>query len=116
METSPKETRPVTVRGRDIQVRQLTDAQLLLLSRDGRLAQREDADRGLRMAAVGRLFDVLESLVQSPEDKQFLLDLVVQGELELSDLTPFLTAFREEIEAKAPKVRSGRRTPSKRAS
>lgn len=114
METSPKETRPVTIRGRDIQVRQLTDAQLLLLSRDGRLAQREDADRGLRMAAVGRLFDVLESLVQDPADKQYLLDLVVQGELELNDLTPFLTAFREEMEEAKPKVRRGR-TTTKRA-
>lgn len=117
METPLKETRPVTVRDREIQVKQLTDAQLLLLSRDARLAQKETADRNLRMAAVARLFDILESLVQDPADKEYLVDLVVQGELELVDLTPFLTAFKDDMEQQEkPKVRSGRRAPTKRAS
>lgn len=118
METSldtghdPRETREVPVLGRNIVVQSPTDAQLLLLSREARLAQKEGTDSGRRLEAIARIFDILESAVVAPEDKEYLLDQVVKGDLHLSDLTGFVSAFNAP-EEKA-KVRRGR-TPAKRA-
>ena len=102
-----KETRIVDVKGRNVVVRQLTDAQYLLLARESRLAIREGDDSPRRVAAIGRLFDILESVVVQQEDKDYLLDLTVAGDLELKDLMSFVTVFSEE-EAAKPKVRRGR--------
>ena len=99
------ETRIVEVKGRNIVVRQLNDAQLLLMGREARLAGREDTDPGRRLAGVGRIFDILESAVVQEEDREYLLDLTVAGNLRLSDLMTFITAFSDEPK---PKVRRGR--------
>lgn len=101
-----KETRIVPVKDRNIIVRQLNDAQLLLLAREARLAAREDTEQGRRLSAVGRIFDILESQVIHEEDQEYLLDLTVGGHLELKDLMDFITAFGEP--ATKPKVRRGR--------
>ncbi len=101
-----KETRIVPIQGRNIVVRQLNDAQYLLLGRDARLASREDTEGAKRLAAIGRIFDILESAVVQEEDREYLLDLTVKGNLELKDMMPFITAFADE-ESK-PKVRRGR--------
>lgn len=111
METSP-DTRDVPVKGRNIVVKRPTDAQFLLLARETRLAQKEATDRGRRLEAIGRVFDILESVVISPDDKDFLMEQTVAGDLELADLTTFLSAFNEDEDEK-PKVRRGR-APAKR--
>lgn len=117
METSPdqngRDTRLIPIKDRTIVVRALTDAQLLLMSRDVRLAQREGADRNERVGAIGRMFDILESAIVTRSDKDYLLDLVVKGDLELADMMPVLTAFKDEPEQEKPKVRRGR-PPTKR--
>lgn len=100
-----KETRLVDVKGRNVVVRQLLDAQLLLLAREARLAQRDDTDSQRRLVAVGRIFDLLESAVVQQEDRDYLMDLTVAGELNMVDLTGFVTVFTEE---EKPKVRRGR--------
>jgi len=103
----------VDVKGRDVAVQQLNDAQLLLLAREARLAQRESTDKQRRLEAVGRIFDLLESAVIQDEDREYLMDLTVKGKLTLGDLTGFITAFTEDEEEEKPKVRRGR--PPKRA-
>jgi hypothetical protein len=107
-----RDTRLVPVKDRNVVVRQLNDAQLLLLAREARLAQREDTENQRRLTAVGRIFDLLESAVVQGEDREYLMDLTVAGDLSLGDLTGFVTAFSEEQEEK-PRVRRGR--PPKRA-
>lgn len=102
-----RDTRLVDVKGRNIVVRQLNDAQLLLLAREARLAQREDTEDQRRLTAVGRIFDLLESAVVQEEDRDYLMDLTVAGNLTLGDLTGFVTVFAEDDDAK-PKVRRGR--------
>jgi hypothetical protein len=88
-----------------ITVGSLNDAQMLLLAREARLASREDTDGTRRFQGVGRIFDILESVVISDDDKDFLMELTVKGKLELKDLMDFVTAFDEE---QKPKVRRGR--------
>lgn len=106
MTTSPS----VDVKGREIAVRQLNDAQLLLLAREARLAQRDATEKQRRLEAVGRIFDLLESAVVSDGDREYLMDLTVAGNLTLGDLTGFITAFAEddEVAEEKPKVRRGR--------
>lgn len=103
-----KETRLVPVKGRNVVVRKLNDAQLLLLAREARLAQREDTEKQRRLVAVGRLFDLLESAVVQEEDRDYLMDLTVAGDLELTDMMGFITAFTDDNEDEKPKVRRGR--------
>jgi hypothetical protein len=107
-----RDTRIVDLKGHSIVVRQPTDAQLLLLSRDGRRGMRDDLSGADRMAAAGRVFDIFESLVVQDGDRQILLDLIVAGELHLSDLTAFISAFNEE--QSKPRVRRAR-TSTKRS-
>ena len=108
-----KETRDIDVKGRVIVVKQLMDAQLLLLAREARLAQNPDTEQGRRLAAVGRIFDILESAIIEDKDQEYILDLTTKGKLELKDLTDFISAFETEDEGEQPKVRRGR-PPAKR--
>jgi hypothetical protein len=101
-----KETKLVDVKGRNIVVRQLTDAQLLLLGREARLASKENTDPNRKLSGIARVFDILESAVVQEEDREYLMDLTVQGDLELKDLMDFITVFGSDEEK--PKVRRGR--------
>ena len=103
------ETRPVDVRGREILVKQLNDAQLMLLLREAKLVQKEGVEAGRRLTAIGRLFDILESVVISEDDREYLTDLTVAGDLALSDLLGFINAFATEVEQSKPTVRRARR-------
>jgi hypothetical protein len=109
--TSPdpgRETRIVPVQGRNIVIRQLIDAQMMLLNRGARLLQRDDVDKASKLATVDRMFTILESVVVQPEDKEFLEDLMAEGKLSLSDLMSFISAFNEDQPDEKPKVRRGR--------
>ena len=102
-----RETRIVPVQGRNIVIRQLIDAQMMLLNRGARLLQRDDVDGASKLATVDRMFTILESVVVQPGDKEFLEDLMAEGTLSLKDLMGFISAFNEDQEEK-PKVRRGR--------
>lgn len=103
------ETRPVDVRGREIQVRQLNDAQIALIFREARLLQKDSVESARKLTAVGRVFDILESVVVSEDDREYLLDLTVEGNLGLSDLIGFIRVFAPDAEESKPAVRRGRR-------
>jgi hypothetical protein len=108
-------TRPIDIKGRTIQVKDLTDAQMVLLAREARLASRGNTEPGRRTEAIARILDVLESAVVNVEDKEYLMDLTVTGVLEFRDMMGILdmTEAGSESEQK-PVVRRGR--PAKRQS
>jgi hypothetical protein len=111
--TSPddgRETRVVDVKGRAIVVRKLKDTQILFLNREAILLSRGELPEGRVKTGMRRVLDVLESQVVQDLDREYLLDLVALGDLELSDLMGFVKAFRDEaVEPEKPKVRRGRR-------
>lgn len=110
----PTETRDVDVRGKLVPVKMLTDAQLMLLGRESRLARKPETESERRMTAVSRMFDILESVIINPEDQEYCVDLAVKGDLELKDMLGFMEAFvPDEEEVEKPRVRRGR--PPKRA-
>lgn len=106
-----RETRIIDLKGRQVVVRQLTDAQQLLLSREATLLQKPTIDRARKMTAVSRIYDMLESAVAQEEDREYLTELNLAGELELKDMMTFVSVFGTEQEK--PKVRRGR-PPTKR--
>lgn len=99
------ETRPVSVKGREIQVKQLNDAQLTLMFREARLVSKDGVDSQRKVTGVGRIFDILEQQVVSDDDREYLLDLTVAGDLGLTDLLGFIQAFSEDEAPKKPAVR-----------
>lgn len=108
--TSPdngRETRVVPLRDRSIVVRQLTDAQLLLMAREARLLQREELPIERKINSIDRIFSILESSIVQEDDREFAEDLMASGELDLRELMGFISVFKDEEEAK-PKVRRGR--------
>lgn len=103
-----RETRLIEIKGRQVVVRQLRDAQMVLLMREAQLVQRDDVENRRKLVAIGRLMDVLESAIVQPEDRDYLTNLNVAGDLELGDLFGVIKAFGEEKEPAKPVVRRGR--------
>lgn len=109
-----RETQVVLVRGRSIVVRKILDTQMMLLAREAKILQRDDVDVDRQLSAVDRMFRILESAIVQPSDREFLEELMLDGELDLRELTSFVTIFGEQEDGAAkPKVRRGR-APVKR--
>jgi hypothetical protein len=105
------DTRTIPVNGRDVTVRRLVDTQMLLLLREAKQAERDENDGARRITAAARMFDILEYIVVTDEDRDHVLKGIVDGKVELKDLLQGLSAFAEE---QKPKVRRGR-PPTRRA-
>lgn len=108
-----RETQLIEVRGRNLVVRQLIDTQMMLLAREAKILQRDDIDNSRKMDSVDRMFRILESAIVQPEDRDFLDELIVTGDLDLEELLTFVTVFNKNQDEK-PKVRRGR-PPTKRS-
>lgn len=89
-------TRTVDVKGRSIVVRQLKDAQLIIMGRD--LLRMEEATTSPRekLEIAGYIMDMFESAIVEDADRKYVLHLTRLGEVELADYLGFLQAFRDE--------------------
>lgn len=101
------ETRIVDVKGRQVVVRSLKDAQLILMGRDATLLQKPNISGEKKLEASNYILETFESVIVQPEDVGYVHSLMRKGEIELSDLLSFMTAFHEEA-PKKPAVRRGR--------
>jgi hypothetical protein len=108
MTDTATDTRLIEVKGRTIVVRQLKDAQLLLMSRDAAILGKEDVPGGEKLQAAGWILDTFESVIVQQEDKDYILGLIRKGDVELMDLLGFVSAFSEPEVAPKPVVRRGR--------
>jgi len=109
-----RETRIVQVRDRNIVIRQLIDAQMMLMAREAKMLQRDDVPTDRKVDGVDRMFRILESAVVQPEDREFLEELIITGDLDLRELMSFISVFKDDDEDEKPKVRRGR-PPTKRS-
>jgi hypothetical protein len=98
--------RLVDVKGRNVSIKRLTDAQLLLMSRDAALLQKEGIENAVKLQAGAWILDAFESVILSEDDKAYVTLLMRTGDLTLTDFIGFLSAFGEEPEK--PVVRRGR--------
>lgn len=102
------DTRIVDIKGRPVVVRQLTDAQLILMGRDASTLSREDVPGARKLEAAGFIMDMFESAIVQVTDRAYVMDLTRKGELEMQDFLGFLSAFKEAEPAVKPVVRRGR--------
>lgn len=102
----------VPLKGRDVDVEPLDEVQFMLLSREMRLARSED-DMTRKLGAIATCFDILESIIVKPEDRQYLMDLIKQRQLTLKDLMTVVMQLHEGEAEPTPAVRRGRATRTK---
>ena len=110
-----RETRIINIKERQIVVRQLTDAQYGLLVREAMAVKKAAAERNKDqvMRSTSLLMRTLAAGVVQLEDREWLDDLVADGELDMQDLLGVLRAFSDETQPAKPQVRRGR--PAKRS-
>lgn len=108
-----RETQIIDVHGRSIVVKKLGDTQIMLLAREAKVLQRDDIGSDRKLDGIDRMFSILESVVVQPTDKEYVQQLMTLGELDLSELISFVTAFETKDGEKPARVRRGR-TPAKR--
>lgn len=103
------EQKTITIKDREILVQQLNDAQVALMVRELNRARKPGTPAQEALSSMGRVMDLFEAAVVGQEDKDYLTDLTIAGQLRMSDLIPVLSTFYDEgtDEAK-PVVRRGR--------
>jgi hypothetical protein len=104
-----RETQIVPVCGRNIVVKKLTDIQMSLLLRGSRILSSSDVAQEKKMEMMEMMFTILDSVVVQDADKKWVLEQQIKGDLELKDMTSWVTVFKDEDEdEKKPAVRRGR--------
>ncbi len=103
-----RETKVIDLKGRSVVVRKLIDTQMLLLAREAKLLQRDDATGQQKLDSVDRMYRILQSALAQPSDRDYMEELIVTGDLDLRELMGFVTVFGEDSGDPKPKVRRGR--------
>lgn len=110
-----KETRLVSIKGKSIVIKKLTDAQLIIMGRDIARIEDDKLDPAAKLVAAGYIMDMFESAIVQGDDRDYVKGLARQGEIDLPDFLSFLSSFQATDEATPvakPVVRRGR-TPRK---
>lgn len=98
-----------TVIDRKIAVTRPTDAQMMLVGRMQRqLGRMADGDLGV-LELVGKMMDIIDSLVLSSDDREWLEDQIVARNVEMKDLLPLIDP--EDANAKPAKKPRAVRSP-----
>lgn len=117
--SSVTETKPITIKGREIMVMMMTDTQIMLLNREVRRLEKMVGPEGqvskenvrTVFEHTARLLDMLENRVVETDDREYLFNLMMAGELEIDEIMPIMSVFTDEetpaVPAK-PKVTRGR--------
>lgn len=106
-------TATVPIKGRDVDVETLDEVQFMLLTREMRLAQSDAYDNVRKLTAIATCYDIIESVIVKPEDRQYLMELIKQRELTLKDLMVVVRQLHEDEAEPAPAVRRGRTSRTK---
>ena len=109
VEDAGRETRVVPVAGRNIVVRQLTDAQMLHLMRHAKILS-SDIENMVKLDSMDRMLKILNSVVVQESDREWLVEAQENGDLELAEMTGWVNAFKAP--SNGPVVR---RTRAKRS-
>lgn len=105
-------TEPVTatypIAGREVKLKLPTEAQYAMLGTLGNRITNTALPPADRLKAVGQLMAIMLSMVVKPEDRNFVEDKVINGELGLADFTEAIRAFGEDQTSKKTTVRRAR--------
>lgn len=105
-----RQTQIVPVCGRNIVIKKLTDIQMSLLLRGSRILASDHVDNDQKLEMMEQMFQILDSVVVQDADKKWVLEQQIKGNLELKDMTSWVTVFGDEGEdaKKKPTVRRSR--------
>lgn len=104
-----------TINERDIEFQIPTDAQFLVLGRLLRVVEGISEDEGVATSTVhqlSKILDILDYMVVKDEDRNFLENQILTGEV---DLTSLMDVFREVATEDPPPNRTARRSAAKKA-
>lgn len=103
------ETRTVTILDREIEVKEFKDSQIMLMVTEAKTVIRKTATTDRRMDGVDRMMRLFDSVVVKDDDREWLIEKNIAGELTMGDLTGFISAFAGDSEEITPRpVRRGR--------
>lgn len=104
-EDTGRKTQIVPVCGRNIVIKKLTDIQMALLLRGSRILSSPNVADVEKMDMMEQMFQILDSVVVQEADKKWVLEKQIKGELELKDMTNWVTVFKDEDEDDATKTK-----------
>lgn len=103
------ESRTVTILDREIKIKEFTDSQIMLMVSEAKTVSRKTVDVTRRLDGVDRMMRLFDSIVIDPEDKEWLVEQNIAGNLSMGDLTGFISAFADDSAEITPRaVRRGR--------
>ncbi len=127
MTDDEKQNFPRTIGGREIWFKPPTDAQVLMMSRMQRIGRQisshENIDPGDEQARkqlfdgvdrLSKILDIVDSMVISPTDRDFLEDGIVKGTIGLPDLVSAIRGPEQEEGNRAQKRAAVRKAPAKK--
>jgi len=91
----------VTIKDREVVFLMPTDGQVAQLSRAVNVAQRSRSGETM-VPAVARMLDVLMAMVKDDDDRDFLDDGMVSGDVLLDDMMVVMRGIIDSNEEKAP--------------
>lgn len=109
MTNGDTEYKTTNLAGRDILVTLPTEGQLALLTLQARNVNRAKTDPALAVAGMGGIMAVIEKIIH-PDDREYVADQLLEGNIGTTDLFELLHVFGGEEEAVAKPVRAVRRT------
>lgn len=112
-EDTGRKTQIVPVMGRNIVIKKLTDVQMGLLLRWSRVLSSPNVAKEQKIETMDLMFQILDSVVVQEADKKWVLECQIRGDIELKDMTNWVSAFGEDEDEddgtkKKPAVRRGR--------
>lgn len=111
-EDTGRKTQIVPVSGRNIVIKKLTDIQMSLLLRGSKILSSPNVEQEQKMEMMEQMFQILDSVVVQDDDKKWVLQCQIKGDLELKDMVEWVTVFKDEededAKKKQPAVRRGR--------
>ena len=88
-----------TISGREISVKPLNEAQVMLIMREGQLLKSDKVEVDRRMKGVSTILNIVEASIEDPEDREWVIDQVAMGIVEFPEL---LRLVAPQVETDTP--------------
>lgn len=93
--------------GRNVVVREMTDIQMALMLRCSKILQSPNVEMEKKLDTVDMMFAILDSIVVQASDREWVKEQQVAGDIELKDMTGWISGFQTD-EQKPATVRRSR--------
>src|SRR5678810_420581 len=88
-----------TIAGREISVKKLNEAQVMLIMREGQVLRSDKTDTERRMKGIATILNIVESAIEDVEDLEYVLHQTEIGKVEFQDLLKLVVPESDETAA-----------------